>query len=152
MVTWYWSANTLQLQGCSISKKYTENQGSTSLLIYYTIRRKPRHPRIFCRLQSNLFNAASLLQTNLVVHWNAPRERIVTHAIYLYMSSNPFMSVVQHLFNHLTIPHFAWWLKSPSELNKTKHKLVICTHCRSIFVKDHAQLAIFIFLSPMFAM
>ena len=70
----------------------------------------------------------------------------------LYMSSNPFMSVVQHFFNHVTIPHFALWLKSPSELNKTKHKLVIGTHCRSIFVKDHVQLAILIFLSPIFVM
>ena len=30
----------------------------------------------FCRLQSNVFDAASLFQTNHVVHWNAPREGI----------------------------------------------------------------------------
>ena len=30
----------------------------------------------FCRLQSNVFDAASLFQTNHVVHWNAPREDI----------------------------------------------------------------------------
>ena len=30
---------------------------------------------IFCRLQSNV-DAASLFQTNHVVHWNAPREDI----------------------------------------------------------------------------
>ena len=29
---------------------------------------------IFSRLQSNVFDAASLFQTNHVVHWNAPRE------------------------------------------------------------------------------
>ena len=28
----------------------------------------------FCHLQSNVFDAASLFQTNHVVHWNAPRE------------------------------------------------------------------------------
>ena len=30
----------------------------------------------FCRLQSNVFDAASLFQTNHVVHWTAPREDI----------------------------------------------------------------------------
>ena len=30
----------------------------------------------FCRLQSNVFDAASLFQTNHVVHWNAPHEAI----------------------------------------------------------------------------
>jgi len=30
----------------------------------------------FCRLQSNVFDAASLFQTNHVVHQNAPREDI----------------------------------------------------------------------------
>ena len=30
--------------------------------------------KFFCRLQSNVSDAASLFQTNHVVHWNAPRE------------------------------------------------------------------------------
>ena len=32
--------------------------------------------KFFCRLQSNVSDAASLFQTNHVVHWNAPREDI----------------------------------------------------------------------------
>ena len=32
--------------------------------------------KFFCRLQSYVFDAASLFQTNHVVHWNAPREDI----------------------------------------------------------------------------
>ena len=32
---------------------------------------------IFYRHQSNVFDAASLFQTNHVVHWNAPREDIL---------------------------------------------------------------------------
>ena len=33
-----------------------------------------RHPRFFGRLQSNVFDAVSLFQTNHVVLWNATRE------------------------------------------------------------------------------
>ena len=32
--------------------------------------------KFFCHLQSNVFDAASFIQTNHVVHWNAPREDI----------------------------------------------------------------------------
>ena len=49
------------------------NQPITSLLLFlvdcYT-------HEFFCRLQSNVFDAASLFQTNHVVHQNAPREDI----------------------------------------------------------------------------
>ena len=31
----------------------------------------------FCRLQSNVFAATSLVQTNCMVHWNAPSEDII---------------------------------------------------------------------------
>ena len=41
-----------------------------------TLSSRPRHPRIFCRLQSNVFYAGSLFQINYVVHWNTPREDI----------------------------------------------------------------------------
>ena len=243
MVTWYWSANTLQLQGCSISKKYTENQGSTSLLNYYLkyghhVARLRHNRRAYAptkntashnnhekinswfsflfvyeygaivwgsawgpiwppELRYEHLHNSELMSPSGMFQGNENRElcnntaampscHVVniflitilyagnrdTHEFFvdfkvtflmprvcckpitwyiemhhvkellhkLYMSSNPFMSVVQHLFNHVTIPHFALWLKSPSELNKTNHKLVISTHCRSISFKKATDL------------
>ena len=54
--------------------------------------------KFFCSLQSNVFDAASLFQTNHVVHWNTPREdiffcvaswlfRITWCSITMYLSS-----------------------------------------------------------------
>ena len=40
--------------------------------------------KIFYRLQSNVFDAASLFQTNNMVHWNAPREDIFSVVSWLF--------------------------------------------------------------------
>ena len=38
----------------------------------------------FCCLQGNVFDAASLFQTNHVVHWNAPREDIFFRGVMAF--------------------------------------------------------------------
>ena len=68
----------------------------------------------FCRLQSNVFDAASLFQTNHVVHWNVPREDIFfcvaswlfriacVHLQRVYLQEEslpPFLSCRMHLKN-----------------------------------------------------
>ena len=73
----------------------------------------------FCRLHSNVFDVASLFQTNHVVHWNAPREDI-------------FLCVASWLFR-ITWSSFTTSLSSRGKLttlfivsNASKKPLWIC--------------------------
>ena len=46
---------------------------------------------IFYRLQSNVFDVASLFQTNHVVHWNAPLCGIIAFSHYVMFIHNMFI-------------------------------------------------------------
>ena len=47
---------------------YLMKKGRKSINYSVTLPSRPRHPQFFCRLQTNVFDAASLFQTNQVVH------------------------------------------------------------------------------------
>ena len=57
---------------------------------------RPWHPQYFCRLQIDVFDAGSLVQTYHLVHWNAPREEIflcgvMTFSYYVVFIWNMFI-------------------------------------------------------------
>ena len=50
---------------------------------FITLPSIPRYPQILCRFYSNVSDAASLFQTNHMVHWNAPRGHFFCVASWL---------------------------------------------------------------------